>query len=120
MKHRPTPGTSGRAASVLPTSAADAMLGFRPLSRECDVNRLRTAIGNFAVLLIAISCVAQEPEVTLGPTDGRDLPPADTGRVAVGDLAPDFTLASYDRGPITLSEYRGSREVILVFYRGSW
>lgn len=84
------------------------------------MNGARGTIGSFATLLIALSCVAQEPTTNLGPADGRDLPPADTGRVAVGDLAPDFTLASYDGGAITLSEYRGSKEVILVFYRGSW
>ncbi len=31
----------------------------------------------------------------LGPVDGRELPPVDTGRVEVGDLAPDFSLMSY-------------------------
>ena len=63
---------------------------------------------------------ASDAVPALGPVDGRDLPPADTGRVAVGDTAPDFTLMSYRDGPVTLSDFRGSREVILVFYRGHW
>jgi len=68
-----------------------------------------------------LACAPDAPQArALGPVDGRDLPAADTGRVAVGDLAPDFTLASYDDGIITLSDYRGTQDVILVFYRGWW
>jgi hypothetical protein len=56
----------------------------------------------------------------LGPHDGRDLSGLDTGRVAVGDVAPDFSLTTY-AGPVTtLSDYRGEKNVILVFYRGYW
>lgn len=61
-----------------------------------------------------------EPAPALGPVDGLTLPGVDTGRVAVGDPAPDFTLASYRGDSLTLSEVRGLRDVILVFYRGSW
>lgn len=84
------------------------------------MHRTRKTLTTVATLVVAISCVGEESNVALGPVDGRDLPPVDTGRVAVGDLAPDFTLASFDRGPMTLSEFRGSREIVLVFYRGSW
>lgn len=56
----------------------------------------------------------------LGPMDGLDLPPADTGRVAVGDVAPDFSLRSYPGPVVTLSDFRGKKDVILVFYRGYW
>ena len=56
----------------------------------------------------------------LGPHDGRDLLPADLERVGVGDTAPDFTLASYAGGAVTLSDFRGSKDVVLVFYRGHW
>ncbi len=76
-------------------------------------------IGFATATLLAAAC-AEEPPVTLGPADGRDLPPADTGRVAVGDVAPDFALASYDEGVVTLSDFRGKKDVILVFYRGYW
>ena len=56
----------------------------------------------------------------LGPSDGAGLPPADTGRVRVGSLAPDFTLESKDGGTVTLSQFRGKKNIILVFYRGHW
>jgi peroxiredoxin len=58
--------------------------------------------------------------MALGPVDGHDLPPADTGRVAVGDLAPDFSLQSFDDGVMTLSDFQGRKDVVLVFYRGHW
>lgn len=81
--------------------------------------RLRV-LGLVAAAVLSAACAQDGPAVTLGPADGRDLPAADTGRVAVGDTAPDFTLASYQGEPVTLSGYRGAREVILVFYRGHW
>ena len=58
--------------------------------------------------------------VTLGPVDGRDLPGTDLERVQAGDAAPDFSLASLAGPVVTLSDFRGQRNVILVFYRGWW
>lgn len=63
---------------------------------------------------------AEESRVALGPVDGHDLPAVDTGRVAVGDTAPDFALEAYGDSVVRLSDYRGAREVVLVFYRGHW
>lgn len=56
----------------------------------------------------------------LGPVDGRELPGTDFARVALGDPAPDFSLATYRGDTLTLSENRGAREILLVFYRGAW
>lgn len=56
----------------------------------------------------------------LGPADGSELPAIDLERIQVGDTAPDFTLASFDGPPVTLSDYRGEANVLLVFYRGHW
>jgi cytochrome oxidase Cu insertion factor (SCO1/SenC/PrrC family) len=36
---------------------------------------------------------------------------------AVGDMAPDFTLPSVWGDPVTLSSYRGEKNVVLLFYR---
>ena len=69
---------------------------------------------------LAVACAPDTPGVALGPVDGRDLPAVDTGRVTVGDPAPDFSLASHSDGVLTLSDYRGAKDVILVFYRGHW
>lgn len=34
----------------------------------------------------------------------------------VGDLAPDFTLIDTKRQPVTLSSFRGKKNVVLAFY----
>jgi hypothetical protein len=64
---------------------------------------------------------AQETEaMILGPKDGADLPPTDIERVAVGSVAPDFSLRTLAGETVTLSDFRGEKNVILVFYRGHW
>ena len=40
--------------------------------------------------------------------------------VAVGEVAPDFTLQDQNGNRITLSDARGTSPVVLVFYRGYW
>lgn len=80
---------------------------------------VRSLSATFALTWL-LACSPDAAPVVLGPVDGRDLAPADTGRVQPGDAAPDFSLASYADGVITLSEYRGQKDIILVFYRGWW
>ena len=59
-------------------------------------------------------------EPVLGPVDGHDLPGIELERVAVGMEAPDFSLRALSGDVITLSDYRGNKDVVLVFYRGHW
>lgn len=80
---------------------------------------LFTLLSLFALSGCAAADAPDAP-VTLGPADGRELPPTDLERVQVGDLAPDFTLASLAGPVVTLSDFRGAQNVILVFYRGWW
>ena len=40
--------------------------------------------------------------------------------VAVGQPVPDFTLPDAAGRPVRLSDYRGKKPVVLVFYRGYW
>ena len=75
----------------------------------------RLAVSVVAVCLAA-SARAQVP-AKLGPVDGAGLPALDTGRVAVGTVAPDLTLETKE-GAVTLSQFRGKKTVVLVFYRG--
>jgi hypothetical protein len=83
------------------------------------------------ILLAAVGlagCTAQDnaeqampsEPVVLGPVDGHDLPGVDLERIKVGDVAPDFSLASLAGPVVTLSDFRGAKNVILVFYRGYW
>ena len=56
----------------------------------------------------------------LGPADGHDLPSMDLERIQAGQMAPDFTLASLAGPNVTLSDFQGEKNVVLVFYRGHW
>ena len=84
----------------------------------------KSRLGLFLILAgaaVAGACdIRPEERVVLGPHDGLDLPAVDRGRVKVGDVAPDFSAVSYDGPVITLSDYRGEKNVVLVFYRGHW
>jgi cytochrome oxidase Cu insertion factor (SCO1/SenC/PrrC family) len=71
-----------------------------------------------AFLLVFCSLASSQSD--LGPKDGRDLPPTDLDRIKAGTPAPDFTLESKDGERITLSDYPGRKNVVLVFYRGHW
>jgi hypothetical protein len=72
-----------------------------------------------AAVVAIVSMTVMRPS-ELGPRDGEDLPPSDTGRVAVGDVAPDFLLLSYAGDTVTLSRARRDKNIVLVFYRGHW
>ena len=43
-----------------------------------------------------------------------------TSPVAVGEVAPDFTLEDHNGQKVALSDARGKSPVVLVFYRGYW
>jgi len=76
-------------------------------------------VGLLFTLALAAPVFAQGTS-TLGPANGRDLAPTDIERVAVGAPAPDFTLSVYGGGTLSLSQFRGQKNVVLVFYRGHW
>lgn len=46
--------------------------------------------------------------------------PATPTALRVGARPPDFTLPDADGKPVTLTEFRGKKPVVLVFYRGYW
>ena len=78
---------------------------------------LAWSVGFVAAL---VACEGQTSEAKLGPKDGHDLPPTDVERVAVGDAAPDFSLRALSGEVLTLSDFHGQENVVLVFYRGHW
>ena len=85
--------------------------------------RFRWISGAFvAALCVAASGAlrAQSGTPALGPKDGAGMATLDTGRVGVGASAPDFTLEAKDGPAVTLSQFRGKKTVVLVFYRGHW
>ena len=73
------------------------------------------------ILFAALFAVAARTEgQQLGPADGKDLSPTAIDRVAIGTSAPDFTLARFGGGTVHLADFRGKRNVVMVFYRGYW
>ena len=72
------------------------------------------------VLLLILSFSDFPAFAQLGPKDETDLSPTDLQRIKVGQPAPDFTLEDLDGKSITLSDFRGKKTVVLVFYRGFW
>lgn len=78
---------------------------------------LRTRLVTTALfILFSLSLVSAQ----LGPKDGGNLNPTDVERVKAGDQTPDFTLENMDGKRISLSGFRGKKNVLLVFYRGHW
>lgn len=73
-----------------------------------------------AVLLVVLFLLAAPGAAQLGPKDGGDLAPTDLKRIQAGQPAPDFSLESSDGKTLTLSDFRGKKNVVLVFYRGYW
>jgi cytochrome oxidase Cu insertion factor (SCO1/SenC/PrrC family) len=72
------------------------------------------------MLLAAAGNLGAQARPRLGPVDGAGLAPLDTGRVTVNTVAPDWSLGSKDGSIVTLSQFRGKKTVVLVFYRGHW
>ncbi len=87
---------------------------------------MRAIIGLLAITaaVVGVGLVVMrgggEAEPVLGPVDGLDLPGIELERVVVGTEAPDFSLRALSGDVITLSDYRGNKNVVLVFYRGHW
>lgn len=77
-------------------------------------------MSRIAALLFALLFLSAPAAAQLGPKDGPDLAPTDLNRIKVGQPAPDFTLEAADGKPTTLSDFRGKKNVVLVFYRGYW
>ncbi|MEP6707987.1 MAG: redoxin domain-containing protein [Pyrinomonadaceae bacterium] len=73
------------------------------------LSAITLAIGTFA-------CGAKLNSSIVG---ADDLKPRNSP-VAVGEMAPNFTLEDQNNRKVTLSATRGSMPTILVFYRGNW
>jgi hypothetical protein len=81
---------------------------------------LATVLLTVAVIVMLVSLNRGSSSQALGPADGHDLPREDLERVALGTIAPDFSLNSLSGEVETLSDSRGEKNVLLVFYRGHW
>jgi len=68
--------------------------------------------------LLAVVFYADSAPAKLGPKDGDKLPATDILRVSVGSTAPDFCLETREGNLVTLSDFRGKKNVFLSFYTG--
>jgi peroxiredoxin (alkyl hydroperoxide reductase subunit C) len=84
----------------------------RPAGKRAASGRL--AVVACGVLLCASLAAGQSLKDSI--YDPGTLKPTDsTLKVKVGDLAPDFTLPSVAGGKVTLSAYRGKKNVVISF-----
>ena len=56
----------------------------------------------------------------LGPKHSISGSATELDRIKVGQAAPDFALENVEGKTINLSDFRGKKAVVLVFYRGYW
>lgn len=71
--------------------------------------------------LLSVMALSAAPAFAqLGPKNGSELSPTNLDRVKIGQPAPDFTLEAIDGREVSLSDFRGRKTVVLVFYRGQW
>ena len=71
--------------------------------------------GVIAAFLAANPLFAQ-----LGPKDPTSSGATELDRVKVGQAAPDFALENVEGQAVKLSDFRGKKALVLVFYRGYW
>jgi cytochrome oxidase Cu insertion factor (SCO1/SenC/PrrC family) len=69
---------------------------------------MRTVVAYFTVALCLLPGTAIEAQTKM------EGPPEPT--VHIGDVAPDFTLKDQDLKDVSLSSYRGKKNVVLAFY----
>jgi cytochrome oxidase Cu insertion factor (SCO1/SenC/PrrC family) len=69
-------------------------------------------------LLLAFNQAAVSAQTA--PKDEVKQSAMDVDRIKVGQPAPDFTLEDSNGKNVSLADYRGKKNVVLVFYRGHW
>ena len=83
---------------------------------------LLKCIPGLLVISIWISAASgQSPDFKENIYPVGKLKPRDSVlKVKVGDLAPDFTLPAVRGGEVTLSQYRGKKNVVISFVPAAW
>lgn len=71
------------------------------------------------VLTLILATLACTTKLNSSSSSGDDLKPRNSP-LAVGEVAPDFTLEDQNNRKVTLSSARGSMPTVIVFYRGNW
>jgi peroxiredoxin len=66
------------------------------------------------------SSSAEWPPTRSDTIDWEDNVSTDTTPIAVGNIAPDFTLKDQNNNDVTLAAYKGKKNVVLCFYPLDW
>ena len=77
--------------------------------------RLRRMALSLAILLLASLTIAGCSDGTSTDSGSAD-DAAEQDGLEIGTQAPDFRLKNQDQTTVALSDYRGTKNVILVFY----
>jgi peroxiredoxin len=78
-------------------------------------------VGLCLIFIWIVAAHAQSPDFKKNIYPVGKLKPTDSIlKVKVGDLAPDFTLPAVRGGKITLSQYRGKKNVVISFVPAAW
>jgi peroxiredoxin len=82
---------------------------------------LKWIVGLLGIFIWISAASGQSPDFKENIYPVGKLKPRDSVlKVKVGDLAPDFTLPSVRRGKVTLSQYRGKKNVVISFVPAAW
>ena len=77
--------------------------------------------GLFALLFLTSNALSRSEAYKESIYDPGQLKPTDSQlKVGVGDPAPGFTLPAVSGGKISLSQYRGKKNVVLSFVPAAW
>lgn len=77
------------------------------------MRRLRVA---FLILLAFVLVVIGTACDSNTPTKSTQDKPKASGSVKIGDTAPDFEMRNQEQLNVSLSEFKGKKNVVLVFY----
>ena len=82
---------------------------------------LQFILGLLAIFIWISAASGQSPDFKENIYQVGKLKPTDSVlKVKVGDLAPDFTLPAVRGGEVTLSQYRGKKNVVISFVPAAW
>jgi len=82
---------------------------------------LKWILGLWVIFIWISAASGQSPDFKENIYPVGKLKPRDSVlKVKVGDLAPDFTLPAVRGGKVTLSQYRGKKNVVLSFVPAAW
>ena len=112
---RPSPALQSTCDTMRPRHAAELKQAVRKIP-DSGNGRRQTIFGVIAILLSALSGIDMAP----GPSREDTRAKAPLKRVQVGEVAPDFTLRTPDGSSHRLSELRGRKTLVLIFFRGTW